>query len=58
VSVLDSLRRLFGRGYQPAHPPRPDLTPEEEAEPRERRLAVDEAKAIDRGEAAEEDNPP
>lgn len=50
MSLLDALRRVFGRTYQPQHPPRPDLTPEEEAEPRERRLAVDEAKATDRGE--------
>jgi hypothetical protein len=33
-----------------APPARPDLTPKEEVEPRERRLAVDEGEATDRGE--------
>jgi hypothetical protein len=58
MSLLDALRRVFGRSYQPRHPPRPDLTPEEEAEPRERRLAVDEAKATERGEMTGDDGPP
>ena len=57
MSLLDALRRLFGGSYQPRHPPRPELTPEEEAEPRERRLAVDEAKATDRDEVAQDDRP-
>jgi hypothetical protein len=56
MSLLDALRRLFDRSYQPRHPPRPDLTPEEEAEPRERRLAVDDAKATERGEAAQDES--
>jgi hypothetical protein len=42
--VVSWLRKLFGRSYQPTHPPRPGLTPEEEAEPHERRTAVDEPK--------------
>lgn len=57
MSLLETLRRLFGGSDQPRHPPRPQLTPEEEAEPRERRLAVDEAKATDRREAAQDDGP-
>jgi hypothetical protein len=48
---------MFGREYQPREPPHPELTPEEEAEPRERRLAVDEAKATDLGESADEKQP-
>jgi hypothetical protein len=53
MPLLDALRRLFGRGYQPTQPVRPELTPEEDVEPRERRLSVDEGKAADRGEAPE-----
>jgi hypothetical protein len=41
-------RKLFGRSWQPEHPPRPDLTPEEEQEPQERRTAVDEPKTTER----------
>ena len=51
MSLLDGFRRFFGRSWQPRHPPRPDLTAEEEKEAQERRLAIDEAKATDRGEA-------
>jgi len=29
------LQRLFGRRYQPTTPPKPDLTPEEDAQRRE-----------------------
>jgi hypothetical protein len=57
MSLLDALRRIFGGSYQPSHPPRPDLTPEEQAEPRGRRLAVDESTATDRGDAAQDDGP-
>jgi hypothetical protein len=55
MSLLDALRRLLGGGFQPQHPPRPDLTPEEEAEPRERRHSVDEAKATNGDESAHDD---
>lgn len=37
-------RKLLGRKWQPEHPPRPNLTPEEKQEPQERRTAVDEPK--------------
>jgi hypothetical protein len=57
MSLLDALRRIFGRSYQPRHPPRPDLTPEEEAQARERRLAVDEAKVTDRGGTPDDAGP-
>ncbi|HZS24978.1 MAG TPA: hypothetical protein VFA30_08315 [Gaiellaceae bacterium] len=36
--------KLFRRSWQPQHPPRPTLTPEEEPEPQERRTALDEPK--------------
>jgi hypothetical protein len=55
MSLRDALRRVFGRSYQPRHPPRPELTPEEEVEPCARRLAVDEAKTTDRGQAREDE---
>jgi hypothetical protein len=55
MSLLDALRRVFVRSYQPRHPPRSELTPEEEAESREHRLAVDEAKATDRSEVPQDD---
>jgi hypothetical protein len=58
MSLRDALRRVFGGSYQPRHPPRPELTPEEEVEPRERRLAVDEAKATDRGEVRQDEPEP
>jgi hypothetical protein len=48
VPSWNPLRKLFGRSYQPTHPPRPDLTPEEEQEPHERRTAVDEPKTTER----------
>jgi len=37
-------RKLFGRAWQPEHPPRPNVTPEEQAEPQARRTAADEPK--------------
>jgi hypothetical protein len=42
--VTSLIRKLFGRKWQPEHPPRPDVTPEEEAEPQARRTAADEPK--------------
>jgi hypothetical protein len=53
VASWNPLRKLFGRRYQPTHPPRPELTPEEEHEPQARRTAVDEPKTTEREPPAE-----
>jgi hypothetical protein len=35
MALGDWLRKLFGRSYQPASPPQPELMPEEDAQRRE-----------------------